>query len=691
MADDFQQPDEDDLRRTKRGQAKQALKDLHDKNVGFHELSAEQLNLDFLRQLYLESGLAIMTTPAPEPVLPNGVQVAVVGHSKLPAPLDKLRSPEKIQEKPPSPTKQVQSPALDIALRQPAAASKQISTPPVKSPPPKATKLPPTEKPDPAKGRQDYIARLLAAKAGIKQDSVAEQAKASEAPAETKVAPTLEAEKTQRAAKPQVTNEVKKPDMKDAKQTELIRQRLEALKNSSKGQKLAQSLASSDPPSAQAVSNLTQPLLAEEMEIDQVPAMQPSTADITGNIDSNTRYDPSASFFAPTYHSPVGALPGLPGLPGLSSFSVPADSSAEKPVVISDEDGSEDGEIVSEDEPPSRPKQSDQARPQSPALVEKPPMIPIRTSWTPENPKEVTVTTTESRKRPTAADFIDSPPHKLIKRPSSSDPIHLVIEVSDDDDEHAPHEDGRSLNPQPETSSDSLNGRRGLRELPPLSDFPARSTNAISKPPAVQSPSLAQREEEIRLMRLKIAEVEHRRKGKKASETPSASTPAIVEAASSRLPNTKQPPTADVDQLEKAIALAKQELQEKERLEAQRRTQARLAAQVAEEAAHTRATAEKKAKLDRKAALEAALPKLDAQIEAANTKLEFMKKQQDEIRAELQRGNQGRTALLSELEELLKVLEGAENPGRSSSNKDDDVVVLQNKVAGEFPLMLVLR
>ena len=667
----------DALRAVKRGQAKQALKDLSEKKIGFDIISTEQLNLDFLRQLYLESGLPVS---AALPSKPAEKPLSQVNGGGLATALEPERNPmvgesqpdgfhvQDTSQKTQAPSAQQAEPASSVVVL-PENSSPKRTPDPIKPPISKTPRKPtPTKTADQPKGRQDYIARLLAAKAGIKQDP-REQGKPSEPPSDLVAKAPIQVEEIiEPVPKKQASSEIKKPETKDSKQTELIRQRLEALKNSSRVQKPphTQSPQQVQPKAAPTLKSVSS---VSGMETDQTPAIQPGVIDVARANNTASSYDSSASFFATAYQSPLGGLPGLPGLSGSPITSTQTPAQQRDSI---DENLSEDGEILSEDEHYDdeaynlRTKHQDQ---QTSASITPPEPPRTREASARETPPLV-----GSRKRPTAADFIDSPPHKVMKRPASSDPIHLVIEVSDNEDEtrgpsarDPDFQDGRPSN-TPQTRDDNLHDRRGLRELPPLSDFPMRNT-PLGKTPRVQTPSLAQHEEEIRLIKLKIAEAESRRKSKKPSETPAAvdSVQPLpnVDSALLKAIDTKQATIKQVnealEQQEQAVTAEKQKFEE--RLEVDRQNQARvteLAEQERRGAARATTLAEREARLKRKAALEAALPNLDAQIEAARTKLDNVTRQQEEIRAELQRGNEGRTALINELGELLKALEAEE-------------------------------
>ena len=694
------------VRSAKREQAKQALRDLDKINVGYLEMSAEQVNIDLLKGLYLEAGLPVPDNRASgvhnmvkdrinegrsNDLLPSRVQASSAGISTV-------ASPEKSK-----PEARPQDNRVDSSMAQaekptsPPSAANVANTASKGSTPQGGKGVTPTESTDRSQGRKDYIARLLAAKAGKKQDVAPIPTKSDapdSGPGDTKVQEVVD-EITRPASSAQSTIDTKKPEMKDAKQTELIRQRLEALKNSTKNQH----------PFLQNFSVST-PLQTEQLQsiASQRPQSEIGTLDLAGkernSKNDSTTIDPSRSFFAPTNRVPSG---GLPGLPGLSGFALPGISSntessiqtpaVAEPMTQAGDYQEEDGEILSDEEQDQLVSSGGNGPIRKPEVTAN----AISLSTTPDSVKsaENIITTSRapepSRKRPMAADFIDSPPRKAIRRPTSSEPIHLVIEVSDNEDENSINGATTSSAVPQALRDQNINGRRGLGELPPLSDFPPRNAESISsRTPKVMTPLLTQREEEIRDIRKRIAEAESRRKAKAVGDTTavaSVGSPAPGEIALARTADTKQQAIKEVNEQlaerEKALALAKREIQRK--LEAERQNQARISALAEKErqqATHATTSAERQARLSRKATLEAALPDLDAQINAATAKLEYMKRQQEEIQAEIQRGNAGRAALVNELNEILKALEVG-NVSPESLTADQNVESMDFEVSNK--------
>ena len=221
--------------RQDREAAKQFIKLLHSNNVPYRILADEQLDPELLRGLYQSVNLP----SEPAPILPPKPQSAA---SNAPA------------VQPIAPAQQDKLPAVktNIILAPSAKAAASPTTP---------------------VDRKDYIARLQAAKAA-KQAALAKPISPSHHPLPPKpMTPTPTAKTPQPAttptAKPPVTDEQR------ARNTELIKQRLEAIKARQK--------------SSGAVSNSTAPPAISSTPTEQTPTTQPATtATVTFTGQSHT-------------------------------------------------------------------------------------------------------------------------------------------------------------------------------------------------------------------------------------------------------------------------------------------------------------------------------------------------------------------------------------------------------------------
>ena len=486
--------------------------------------------------------------------------------------------------------------------------------------------------------------------------------------------------------------EIKKPDAKDPVQTELVRRRLEALK---KNTQLQQPLPvkPSEKDRVQSSNAQTRDLGAFVLpaekpsvgfEVNNGSVSQPQDIGIT--TTSTQQYSPARPFFASSDRKAFSGLPGLSYLPPPPQSPVPITTSIAKPVVMEDagpRESSVTSELSSRDSTNVQPAETEDQAPDAPAIAQ------AKSTQHPVAPVVPSIKTLETRKRATAADFIDSPPERTKRRLGSNGRIQLVIEVSDEEDLEDRNEDAEQpvekMKPAP-TERGSI-GAKAFRDFPPLSNFPSRpgASSVMSTPPKAQNPKdLAQAEEEIRLVKQKIAELEQRKKSKNMAsgvQTPAIPLRAESMPAASEMIEDRQQALEDTNQelvaRQNSLAAATSVMQET--LDSEKRTQAIVVAKVEDEreqAARATTSAERKLRLERKAALEAALPKLDLQIEAARIKLDDMQKQQKEIESEIQRGNEGRVALLDELGALLKSLE---------TEMGDDVTVNEDSM-GSHPI-----
>lgn len=151
----------------------------------------------------------------------------------------------------------------------------------------------------------------------------------------------------------------------------------------------------------------------------------------------------------------------------------------------------------------------------------------------------------EYRKRQKAADFIDSPSVRIKRTLGQNEDTSVIIEISEEEDNQESEEEEVDMDVDMETDVDEEMGQktplkesssynhesakpRGIRDLPPLSDFPSRKKMApiiaIMTPPASHTPTknkepedLKLKEKEIELMNRKIAELEQRIKAKQTA------------------------------------------------------------------------------------------------------------------------------------------------------------------------------
>jgi hypothetical protein len=232
-----------------REQAKQFIKLLHSNNIGYRTMAKEPLDLEQLRGIY--QSLNLPSEPAP--IVP--VKAAAVEAPEVP----------------------VQTSVASAVHPLPSGPAQQKPAPTVKT---NVNPVPPTSSAPSPVDRRDYIARLQAAKLA-KQSGAPKASPPRNTPPVTVAPPALPVKAITPTAKPPVTDEQR------ARNTELIKQRLEVIK----AKKLAPTVngTASAPSQAQKVDTVSS--AAEQ-------AAQPA---LSGNTTPNNQ-------------SYVPPFPGLPGL-----------------------------------------------------------------------------------------------------------------------------------------------------------------------------------------------------------------------------------------------------------------------------------------------------------------------------------------------------------------------------------------
>lgn len=555
--------------------------------------------------------------------------------------------------------------------------------------------------------RKDYIARMLAAKAGkflpvkppspvpvtmnMQESDVADkqQTNSENVPSSTST--------NQDAPVSSITPDADMEAKKRA-QTELARQKMEALMNRGTGQ-----LVEPRKPNKQA--SAVGPQIHPLESIHQVPSK--SQADLPVATEFQPPIPPRG--LSPTPSVPwtaandlsktrsFGTFPPTPssGIPGLfmtTSTAFPLSSSDESVPRVREQMNAEAFplQILSmTGSPPSQPT--------APADLHRSDGISPKLTHAESKATSLTVTNDpeKSRKRAKAADFIEAPAAKFRKAFGSS---RLIIEVSEDEanetsdvdaDDHLMdlEEDARAgQNKNTPEVSIAIPKQKLIRNLAPLSDFSSAKKpmlgSGVDTPPAVQTPGkgkeqedLRRKEEQIELMNRKIAEMEQRRKAKQtASRAHTPGTPArsgntpspetsLAEASKQSQAVTDvvrmiDENTGELEAQKTRLAAAEASMKEKLNIEQEARLAEVAKAEHERIAGVNAATlAELNQRRRRRAEIESGLPKLDAEVERTKTKLDILKKQMEELESELQIGLQGRKTLMQELEHLSMVIQ----------------------------------
>ena len=308
------------------------------------------------------------------------------------------------------------------------------------------------------------------------------------------------------------------------------------------------------------------------------------------------------------------------------------------------------------------------------------------------------------RKRHKAADFIDSPSVRIRRSLGQAEDTSVIIEISEDEENENSgddvdmdidvEEEARPSTPQQRLPNLNLESGKpkSIKDQPPLSDVPTRkpvTPRTLGRtPPKVLTPKKSKEpqglEIEIELMDRKIAEMQQRilaKQNASRAQTPdklgnlgkiigmSSTTqvqinpraPSTEEASMSKTQPDLQTTeeninTAEVAIAAQAIVVAEKAAEaarivEQERILTEQHTRALEQARLDDErlrAAEVEKIAEERRR-SRRTEIEAGIPVLDAEMERATQKLCSLKRQIEELEIEVQKGIEGRRALLEEL------------------------------------------
>ena len=731
----FSKPFDDRRLDTTRQRARQTLQELISHKIGFNQLVTENIDSALLKELYSEIGVDVpVTSPsssmAHTSIQDNGVKSPKtlkkrnedtigsdnsLGNLELPnasmvsndtrehsiqQAVDQQPESQHRPSKPLTPDKNI----LVDTIPKPAKAitsRPQATAPQGNSPFQKPSALPPSDK---ALERKDYIARMLAARAG-KSVSATKSPKQSSNP-RTEIgkgnAPKSASAKVfdtsvspEQAASSPHTMEVDLESKKKA-QTELALQKIEALKTRKANEERANqatvshsqvtSSQAATPAASPQVNSITLELTSASKQYQTT--VMPETAGDPSTTVPFSRISPPPSLFSPFGKKAMFGIPGL--------FM-----SSAQPVSVPQVTQSPSLQTTITSVPPSLG--------QHPPSFTTPPMrsplvaasnVPINASPPQTLPPSGQADTASpdaepfsgSRKRARAVDFIDSLSDRVNKRLDSGKDTEVFIGDSDDEETET-IENGATefkTSPKPAKPFESVNGSRDqpkpIRDLPPLSDFPPKpkpgAKATLQTPPIVQVPvkdkdkeDLKQKEQEIQLMQRKIQELEQRRKAKQTAsraETPVQQGVVAPQTApqSSALRQSKssdktEEPLQAVDrylELQKAsLAISEVVIQDQlDELDVRKQAKANEIAKAEAENVTARnaiTVAEMELRQRRKADIEAGLPQLDAQVERTRLRLEILRNQIEELESDMQKGLKGRQDLLEELQTLDEVQE----------------------------------
>ena len=526
------------------GDAKTALLDLHSHGFDFDRIVNAGLNPDVLRKLYTNLGIPVTASSnalQPKIVEPPFVATDVPTESKPSAAMMSIRD-----EHPILPQKDLNGdvlrndevphlvndegklddqPANAAAKEEAKTVQNQVSL--AKSSKPstlnalgKASGIKAGE--TRILDRKEYIARMLAAKAGkpalsvptpvpSKVSTITDLRASAQVPSSAAAAasgPTAVQQALSESADIARGTQKKDSDVeaKRKAQTDLARQKIEALKLRENTQQQIRSATSND-----ALRGIKQ-FPAKSFPNNPVESSVPTPRPLLSR---------QSSYFSPASQKPPFSIPGLfmtldAPEPLDTSQPLPNETSAISPRRV--------GNATFGSSQESQPPQAAISAKPSTANKTQFPESPFDLNSAPS--ENIATTTSSSRKRQKASDFIDSPSTR-VKRPlGQQETTSLIIDISDDELSNSSSgeeslvvdlSDRRDALPTASQAKASGNGKEMPgKSLVPLDDFSPRA-KAVMTPPAAQvfgqssdPKGLKSKEMEIELMNRKIAELEQR-------------------------------------------------------------------------------------------------------------------------------------------------------------------------------------
>ncbi len=527
-------------------EAKQALRDLHSRGFNFNQIVNAGLDPVVLRKLYTNLGWPVKASSnllqqkiAEPQVVVNDVptestpSVAPVGiHGQHP------KSPQRnsngdvlgTDTSPHLVTKEGKiNSQPDVAAAKTEGKSVQSQASSAK--PSKSSTLNPLGKASGIKAgetkildRKEYIARMLAAKAGkpaasattpvspktsiITDSGASAQVRSSDAAAAIVPATMQQAPSELVDTAPGTQKEDSDVEAKRKAQTDLARQKIEALKLRESIQHQARPATSSD-----AIRH------SQQTPAKGVPNI-PAESSIPTSRPLPSR---QSSYFSPASQKPPFSIPGLFMTSDAPEPVNPSQPLANEAFAVSPQRVANATFSLSQQD--LRPHAAVSA--QSPTIDTTSRMPKKPFDQNSDLPATIAKTTPSGRKRQKASDFID-PPSTRVKRPlGQQEDTSVIIDISDDEvsnqtsgDESsgmdtAGHRD--SLSRKSEVLIPGNGKEKAIKILPPLTDFPPRKKPAAITPPAAQTSGqsgdlkgLKSKEMEIEVMNRKIAELEQR-------------------------------------------------------------------------------------------------------------------------------------------------------------------------------------
>jgi hypothetical protein len=595
----------------KRDDAMQFVRDLHDHRIGYTSLAAEGLDPQLLKDLYRRSNVPLPHEPARAPPKAS-VQAPVEAPTR--APVQEARVPHPAQAATQIPTqaqKLVPEPKTNGAftsnlitgysnVRYPKppntdAAPQIAQTKPTPALKTNIAQTPPVKSAPSPIDRKDYIARLQAAKMAKQSAGYKTTPPQQTPPPKVIQATDVVTTTVPNPHQPSINSngndvpKVKQPvtEEEKARKTELIRQRLEAMRAKQRAPSpAAPQTFKPVPPSATTMAEAFLSTLQNTVHA-QSPTPQPfQTSQIT------------QSFPAPSFS-------GIPGL--FMNASTPDIGTPARPVHAT-------------------PFQAPPGQPQN-------------------------VITTSIRRRAVASDLeeVTTPTgsgpaytRPLGQSPHDHDGESMIIEVSDDESggSEMDLDDDQPVSKAIAVSTPDAHqiGQQRLRNFPPLTDFPSRSTSvkpassAVSTP-GPQTPATFARKEELQKKEKDLADLKLRLMLKMQEQRQLKA----AAAASSPVPQKASKQTDPITPLQSKLVNPSHSFQPNTFFATSTSTAQDLA---------------RESKKRRRAEIESGLPSLEAEIANNTARMTQIAKEMEELKANNEKISQDKEKLVRELEGL---------------------------------------
>jgi len=518
----------------KKEDARQAVLDLHSHGHDFNEIVGRGMDPTFLSMLYAEVGITIDSSPSSQ--LQRELEVNARGALVLDATIvDNKAQPKGAQFDAMTQDKDANNLTKTPLVVLSEKEKDSVTSPPKTIEPKKASITTSSAKAPGAKAveakpmdRKEYIARMLAAKAGkpvastissmpLKPSAVAASEPVSQPPTSNAAVVPITSTATPAALAidqpaqdessigiSQSHKDNQNIDAKRKAQTDLARQKMEALKAT---RETAKAISSSEPGNqicAISSANAMGPPIVAPMMIPQppTPSRQGSYSSL---VSQKAPFNIPGLFMTSTPLDPVKPLES--GLNQSSTASAQGQQEHSLPAAALHQ----------------APSCSEAAPIREPVAGTGNGAVPIGTAGP----------ALTHRKRQKAADFLD-PPSTRVKRPlGQQEHSSVIIDISDEDMADPSDDDSMDVDLADTWMNTSKNfqtndfgssKQKSIGDLPPLSDFPSRKKVPPMTPPFVPTPSQAKdpkglktKEMEIEVMNRKIAELEQRISAKKTT------------------------------------------------------------------------------------------------------------------------------------------------------------------------------